>query len=294
MYLLIYTNSYFCLKPHNDMILGIDIGGTNISFGLVEDGQVVFSKTVKSFGNDFTLEQTIDYLKTNIDAVITPEVSAIGIGVPSVVDVRTGTVYDTANIPSWKEVPLQSIFEKLYGCPVHVNNDSNCYALGVYSIFAGKSKPDSLVAMTLGTGVGIGVVVDGKLFCGANCGAGELSCLPYRDGTLEDYTGKCFFHSRGFDPRALAEEARGGNAEALAVFKEYGVHIGYAVSVILLAYDPEVIVLGGGVANNYPLFRESMFDYLKKHFPYRKTMENLVIEIATDNFIPVIGAASLI
>lgn len=276
------------------MILGIDIGGTNIGLGLVENGHVIRSVSVPSFSPGATLDQTTDYLKQQIDAIMTPEVKGIGFGVPSVVDVENGIVYDTANIPSWQEVHLKSIFEKKYGCPVAVNNDSNCYALGAYASMFASSKPDSLVAITLGTGVGMGLVIDGKLFCGAHCGVGELSCLPYKDGTIEDYTSKKFFLNAGWCPKDAGEAARNGDPKAQALFEEFGEHLGYAISTVLYAYDPRTIVLGGGVGNNYPFFRKSMLDYLKNNFPYHKTVEHLDIVIATDLLIPVIGAASLI
>lgn len=276
------------------MILGIDIGGTNIGLGLVEDGHVIRSVSVPSFPSDFSQEQTIEYLKYQIDAIMTTEVKGIGFGVPSVVDVENGIVYDTANIPSWQEIHLKSIFENIYGCPVAVNNDSNCYALGAYASMFASPKPDSMVAITLGTGVGMGLVIDGKLSCGAHCGVGELACLPYKDGTIEDYTSKKFFLNAGTNPKQAGEAAGSGDPKAQALFDEFGEHMGYAISTVLYAYDPRTIVLGGGVANNYPYFRETMLGYLKKNFPYHKTIEDLDIVIATDNFIPVIGAATLI
>lgn len=280
------------LKTTELMTLGIDIGGTNIGFGLVDDGRLVRSLSVPSFTPDATLAQTIDYLKEHMDTLMSEDVSSIGFGVPSVVDVEKGIVYDTANIPSWTEVHLKDIFEDIYSCPVYVNNDSNCYALGTYSMMA-EPKPASLVAVTLGTGVGMGIIIDGKLYSGANCGAGELSCLPYSEGTVEDYTSKKFFISAGCDPKDAGEAARKGDAKALALFADYGKHLGHAVAMVLYAYDPEVIVLGGGVGNNYPFFKDAMISYLKEHFPYHKTIENLNIQIATEQSIPVVGAASL-
>lgn len=276
------------------MIIGIDIGGTNITIGQVKDCKVVKSVAVKSFDREWTLDRTLEYLCTQIDTLFSPDVEGIGFGVPTVVDVENGIVYDAANIPSWKKVELKSFFEKRYGCPVRVNNDSNCYALGAYASIPEASRPGSMVAMTLGTGVGMGIVIGGKLFCGANCGAGELSCLPYLDATMEDYASKKFFHNRGTNPKAARAEALAGNPEAIALFKEYGAHIGYAVSTILYAYDPQTIVLGGGVSNSFPLFRDSMYEYLQKNFPYPKTVENIDIAVMTNALIPVLGAASLI
>ena len=276
------------------MTLGIDIGGTNITLGLVRDGKVVAMEKVRSFPFQSTCEQTLDYLEKQIRKIITPDITGIGFGVPSVVDVKEGVVYDTANIPSWKEVHLKSRFEEKFGLRVEVNNDSNCYALGAYETYPAASRPESLVAMTLGTGVGMGIINEGKLFTGANCGAGELSCLPYNGATIEDFCSKKFFYGNGIDPIAAGEKALAGDTASLDLFEEFGRHLGYAVCTILYAYDPEVIVLGGGVANNYPLFRKDMEVYLCNNFPYHKAIERLQVDVITRDDIPVLGAASLV
>ena len=275
------------------MTLGIDIGGTNLSFGLVDQGQLRDVFSVPSFPREATLEESLGYLSTQIGKIITPDTGKIGIGVPSVVDVREGIVYDTQNIPSWKEVPLKACLEERFGIPVAVNNDANCYALGIYGLYPAESKPELLVAVTLGTGVGMGIVTEGKLLNGVNCGAGELGTLPYRDSVIEDYCGRHFFDAAGWDSRAASGAARAGDPKALALFDELGQNLGFLVSTVLFAYDPSHIAFGGGIANNYPLFRPSMERYLQEHFPYRKTLERLRIDLFTDTIIPVIGAALL-
>jgi len=276
------------------MTLGIDIGGTNIVLGLVDNGQIKHKESFNSFAAGSTVEETLSYLASLIDKVITPDVTGIGVGVPSVIDVENGIVYDTANIPSWKEVHLRRFLVNEYGVDVRVNNDANCYALGAWWAFPESSRPGTMVAVTLGTGVGIGIVENGRLFCGANCGAGELCCLPYKGRTIEDFCGKRFFADRNVSPVDAGMAARKGDPEAKALFEEYGRELGSAVRVVLLAYDPHCIVLGGGLSNNYDCFRDSMMQYLREHFPYQKTIDRLRIEIANDDSIPVIGAASLI
>jgi glucokinase len=275
------------------MTLGIDIGGTNISFGLVENGNVVKGFSVPSFSHEATQEQTLDYLSAQIRKLLLPTVEKIGIGVPSVVDVKRGIVYDTQNIPSWQEVPLKEALEARFKIPVAVNNDANCYALGVYGTYPADQKPDTLVVITLGTGVGLGIVNDGKLFCGANCGAGELGCLPYKDSILEDYVSKKYFTGADWVSYDAFKAAQAGDAEALRLLKEFGEHLGVMVTTVMYAYDPDRIALAGGVANNYPFFRQSMMDYVRANFPYRKAVERLEFDICTDNNLPVIGASLL-
>lgn len=275
------------------MTLGIDIGGTNISLGLVDDGIIQTSFSAPSFPADASLEQTLDILTDQIRRIITPDTRKIGIGVPSVVDLKEGVVYDTQNIASWDKVPLKAFLEERFQVPVAVNNDANCYALGVYAQYPATARPELLVTITLGTGVGMGIVAEGRLFCGANCGAGELGTLRYKDAALEDYCGRHFFDAAGRDSREAAEAARGGEPAALALFDELGRNMGVLMSTVLFAYDPSHVAIGGGIAHNYPLFRPSMERYLQEHFPYRKVLERLKVDIFTDNIIPVIGAALL-
>ena len=197
-----------------------------------------------------------------------------------------------------------------------MNNDANCYALGVYGTYPADSKPDVLVAITLGTGMGLGIVDGGRLFCGANCGAGEMGCLPYGDSIVEDYCSKKFFEGAGWDSKEAYLAAEAGNPDALELFDEFGRHLGAALCAVMYAYDPDRIALAGGVANNYPFFRQAMEEYVRialaggvannypffrqameeyvnANFPYRKAVERLTIDVRTDGNLPVIGAALL-
>jgi glucokinase len=275
------------------MTLGIDIGGTNVSLGLVQDGAIQNAFSAPSFPPEASLEQTLEALSAHISRIITPQTRKIGIGVPSVVDLKEGIVYDTQNIPSWKEVPLKAFLEERFQIPVAVNNDANCYALGVYAQYPETDRPELLVTITLGTGVGMGIVEEGRLFCGANCGAGEIGTLPYRDSMLEDYCGRHFFDAAGRDSKEASAAARAGDPAALAFFDELGRNLGVLMSTVLFAYDPSHVAFGGGIAHNYPLFRPAMERYLQEHFPYRKVLERLKVNIFTDHNIPVIGAALL-
>ena len=273
------------------MILGVDLGGTNLCIGLVKDNAVLSRVSVPSFAADATLEQTLEYLAAQIAEVFTSEVKKIGIGVPSVVDVEKGIVYEAANIPSWKEVHLKEFLESRFGVPVNINNDANCYAMGAYGRLSDVSSPDVLVTVTLGTGLGIGVVDHGRLFCGYNCGVGEVGYVDYKDGCLEEYCSRQFFDKHGVQCHEAAAAAINGDAAAIELFNEFGRNLGYAVCLLMYAYDPSHIVFGGGIANALPLFRSSMEEYVKGHFPFRSNFYRLHFEAMTENDIPIIGAS---
>lgn len=172
-------------------LIGVDLGGTNVRAGRVENGAIaqVEERPISSLG---MRREIIEEVCETIQAVITPDTTAIGFGAPSVVDVEKGIVYSVINIPSWHEVPLKQILEDRFGLPVFVNNDANCFAMGELYYGSGRGYRH-LVGLIVGTGLGAGIVVNGRLYSGANCGAGEIGSLPYRDKTLEDYCSGQFF-----------------------------------------------------------------------------------------------------
>jgi glucokinase len=273
------------------MLLGIDLGGTNIRIG-----QIVGTGLVKKISlpspAQMTLEESLDYMKTHIRTMITPETEGIGIGVPSVVDIERGIVYNVTNIPSWKEVHLKEVFEAEFGVPVCVNNDANTFALGEAEYGVGSGFRD-VVAATLGTGVGAGIIIGGALYSGRNTGAGEIGSLPYLDATLEDYCGSNFFtrlHST--TGSAAAGAAREGDAAALKLWDEFGSHMGMLMQIILFTYDPELVIFGGGIAGAWDLFERPMREKMGE-FPYPETVRNIRIEISRNPDIQILGAAAL-
>lgn len=273
------------------MVLAIDLGGTNLCLGLVDNGVVVNMTSVPSFRTSATMEQTLEYLAEQISIMITPDVEKIGIGVPSVVDIEKGIVYDAANIPSWKEVHLKRFLEERFGLPVSVNNDANCYAMGAYGTYSDDQKPEVLVTVTLGTGLGIGIVDHGRLFCGVNCGTGELGYLDYKDGCLEEYCSRQFFDKHGVLPHEASAAALAGDKEAISLFNEFGRNLGHALMILMYAYDPSHVVFGGGIANALPLFRNAMEECLREKFPFKKNVDKLIIDVRTSGEIPILGAS---
>ena len=275
------------------MILGVDLGGTNLGLGLVDNGRVVEMRSVPSFAPSASMEETLEYMAEQISAMMSPGVSRIGVGVPSVVDLKEGIVYDAANIPSWKEVHLKAFLEDRFGVPVNVNNDANCYAMGAYGTYPDDAKPDVLVTVTLGTGIGIGVVDHGRLVCGVNCGAGELGYIDYKDGCLEEYCSRQFFDRNGVKPHEASAAALAGDAESIELFNDFGRNLGHALMILMYAYDPSHIVLGGGIANALELFRGAMEEYVSERFPFPANFKKLRIDVKTGNEIPIIGASLL-
>lgn len=272
-------------------IIGVDLGGTNVRAGKVRDGRIEKSVSRRITGS--ASEQVVlDEIFETIDGVIGADVAGVGFCVPSVVDVPKGIVYAVENIPSWKEVRLREALERRYGVPAWVNNDANAFAVGELHFGRGRGVRN-LVGLIVGTGLGAGIVVDGRLYSGTNCGAGEIGTIPYRDRTIEQYcSGVYLKRESGLDGQELFERARAGDAAAIALFESLGAALGDALLIILYAYDPEMIVLGGSVSQAYSFFEKPMRDRLGS-FAWPHVVEKLQIVRSEMKDVAILGAAAI-
>jgi len=272
-------------------VLGIDLGGTNIRVGRV-DGRTLSRVESAPTPAGGTAEDVVHRMHSLIERFEVDAVDGIGIGVPSVVDVETGVVYDVQNIPSWTEVPVKALLEDRYDVPVHVNNDANCFALGEFYFGKGQDQP-SMIGLILGTGFAGGVVLNGRLYAGPHCGAGEFGMLPYKDSVFEHYCAGLFFERQGLDGEAVFERAQAGDDEALALFRELGHHLGMALKAVLYTYDVPFLVFGGSVRHAYPYFSDSMWEAVNT-FAYSPMLDRLTIRLSELDHVAILGAAALV
>ncbi len=274
------------------MIIGVDLGGTKIRAGINSGGIITDHRYTLLHSKD-SLDSTLSQLKNFIAQLIKPEITGIGIGVPSIVDVEKGIVYNVINIPSWERVELKSILEKEFGIPVFINNDVNCFVLGEQRYGQAKGFA-SLVGLTIGTGLGSGIIINDQLYSGANCGAGEIGYLPYLKHNLEHYCSGIFFETeKSTTAIRVFNDATTGDTDALAMWQEFGVHMGNAIKCILYAFDPEAIIIGGSVANAYSFFADSMMQEMQ-NFLFPGSLKKLKIILSDNNDIQLLGACALV
>ena len=274
------------------MIIGVDVGGTKINAGIVAGGKVT-SMQHTFLRNKESLSSTISQLIATISPLIIPGITGIGVGVPSAVDLERGIVYNVINIPGWQRVELKKILEAEFNIRVLINNDVNCFVLGEHRYGEAKQY-SSVVALALGTGLGAGIIINNELYCGRNCGAGEIGLLPYRDKNLEFYTSSMFFESvystSAYEAHKNATE---GGHNALGIWAEYGKHLGNAIKTVVYTYDPEAIILGGSIAKAYPFFEKTMLESLAG-FQFPESIKKLKILRSLNDDIAVLGAAALL
>ena len=286
-------------------VIGVDLGGTNVRAGLVQEGTLVAIEQTQ-LPQEAEMEAVLDEIHRVVEPLFERGASAIGIGVPSVV--RDGVVYDVQNIPSWTQVPLQSKIEEAYGMPARVDNDANCFALGEWMFGEGRGEgaqenaappgppskhSSTLIGIIVGTGFAAGLVLEGRLYSGPNCGAGEIGMLPYRESIFEHYcSGQFFEREYGTTGAALFEAAEKGSEEAQAAFRTFGKHLGEGIKAALYAYDPDIIVLGGSARKAFPYFHETMQERIAS-FAFGRSLEHLKIAVSERDHIALLGAAAL-
>jgi glucokinase len=272
-------------------LIGIDLGGTNVRVAHIssEGIEKMDTEAVISKGS---VQDVLEQMYGLIDRIGTQNIEGIGLGVPGPVDEDKGIVYELINIPAWKKVEVKSLFEERYKIPVKVQNDANCFA--VAEKFYGKGwESQSFIGLIVGTGMAGGIFINGQLYTGPNSMAGEFGMMKYLDKFYEYYScGQFFSNVHGISGKEAYDRALAGDTEAIAMWKEFGKHLGTAIEAILYAYDPEKIVLGGSVGQSLSLYEEYLWAVLDD-FAFKNSLKNLKIEASELDNPGLLGAAAL-
>ena len=303
---------------------GVDIGGTTVKLGLfTTDGEIVDKweiKTRTENQGEAVLPDIAEALKEKLEEkkIDRDEVEGIGVGVPAPVNTE-GVVQNTANL-GWGYKEVKREMEELSGMRAEIGNDANVAALGEMWLGAGKGRKN-IVMVTLGTGVGGGIISDGKPLVGAHGAGGEIGhlCVNYEEtdhcgcgntGCLEQYasaTGitrlanirlakddaKSVLREQEVSAKTVFDAVKAGDAVAKEIAEEFGKYLGHAMANLAAVADPSAIVIGGGVSKA----GEVLIEYVEKNFKERAFFANKDTEfvLATlGNDAGICGAAKLI
>jgi len=257
----------------NRTAIGIDFGGTTIKSAVVRDGKIAERGEIID-----TLKHDAKSLNEALFSVIEtlrnshPDVAGVGVGLPGFVDSINGIVHHLTNVPGWDEVPLTKLIEDRSGLRATIDNDVNAMTYGEWKYGAARGARHA-ICITLGTGVGGGLILDGRLYRGAQLAAGEIGHAsidykgkpgPYGNfGGLEEYVGNQQIAERAAEayqaagiprtkeqctPRELDIAAQGGDGIAKSVWEAVGDEVGAALASAVWVLNPDTIVVGGGVA----------------------------------------------
>jgi len=313
---------------NKNFAIGIDVGGTNLKFGLVnKNGKIlkeVILPTLAHLGRDKVLKRIIEGVKEISCGVKKSKVLGLGIGTPGLVDSNKGIVRGFNNIPGWKEVPLKKILKKEFGLQTFVDNDVNVMTLAEWAC-GGAKGAQNVVCLTLGTGVGGGIIIEGKLYHGTSLSAGEIGhipisfngprCLCGNIGCLERYIGNRYIVDRAkkylkkekhtilkkwiaegnvLSPELLAKGAKRGDRLSLRIWDEVAEYLATALSGVVNFVNPEKIIIGGGVSNAGDVLFGPLRKKVRKKAADIPAKDVKIIKAALGERAGLIGAAMLV
>ena len=284
-------------------VIGIDLGGTAIKLGrFLQDGTCLNSLNIPT-PQPATPTAVVEAIVEAIKSFSTTTPLAVGIGTPGPADASGRIARVAINLTDWHDVPLAEWLEAKTGYPTIIANDANCAGLGEAWLGAGRQF-QHLILLTLGTGVGGAIILDGKLFTGHQGAAGELGlitlnpdgpvCNSGNQGSLEQYASVQAIRRRtGKEPAELGEMAKNGDKYALEFWQSYGRDLGIGLASLIYVLTPEAIVIGGGVSASAEFFFPSALAEIERRVlpSSRAGLQLLVANLG--NQAGMVGAAKL-
>jgi glucokinase len=292
--------------------VGVDLGGTNLRIAAVNQQDDLMERvtlgTRKALGRDHVIHEMIEAIRLlSVKYADTGRLQGIGIGVPGIIDMKTGMLRESPNLPGWAGSPVQAQIERLLGTPVILENDANVAALGEKWLGAARDV-DDMAMLTLGTGVGGGIVLEGKIWHGMTGMAGEFGhmtvepegplCGCSNRGCVEQYASatavlrmakeaiasgdapglaKAAASDPQFSSKAVYDLAMQGDEGARRVFERMGRALGICLANLVNALNLPMFVVGGGAASAWDAFSPSMFHELRQRsLVYAATAPNVL------------------
>jgi len=309
--------------------IGVDVGGTNVKLALVDmNGKIVYSNTTPTRA-DLGYEHSIANIQTAIEELMKETntnkdvIEAIGFGFPGQIDYQAGIVRLLPNMPGWVEIPVAKIMEDKFGITTKLDNDVRVATLGELKYGAGKGC-QNLVCITVGTGIGSGLVFNGKLIRGAKnaageighikltmgdgpiCGCGDYGCFEaYASGPAIVAEAKEYIKggksskfkelaTEELSPYIVAQAALQGDAVAKRIFTKMGEIIGLGLTSVINLLNPEKVIIGGGVADAGDILFNPIKETIQKRAMPIQASAVEIVPAVLGNTAGVIGASLLI
>ncbi len=294
------------------MQIGLDIGGYKINSVLMTGKRIIKKRKIliKSMSNrKIMIAQIFDCIDFLINGVNKEQIKGIGIGVAGPIDLKKGIVLNPPNLKALENFPLTDAVWKRFKIKTIINNDVNCLGIAEGILGAGKNK-ENIVGLTLGTGVGGCLILKRKLFCGASGSAGEIGhmiikkdgrkCNCGNKGCLETYVStKGIIKTarevglRGRTPEQIVKMAKRGNKKAIKVFQITGEYLGIGLSNVVNILNPNLIIVGGGIANAGKFIFDSAKKSMKKNILSPLAKNTKIVKAKLGEDAGAIGAALL-
>ncbi len=305
---------------NDQLAIGVDFGATSIKMGVVQGSRILESSIPLATQEYDSPESIMEAMLETIGGLMEKHsgITAIGLGMPGWCDYYKGVLYQLTNVPVWdREVPVKEVFERRLNLPVTIDNDANCMAYAEWKLGAGKNR-QNLVCLTLGTGIGGGIIIHNQMVRGRRCSAGELgqTSINWNGrrghfgnlGAIEDYIGNNelaveaqlrYAHEgqrrelEECTPRLLSEAALKGDRIALALWDDYAQKLASLIMNMTYALVPDAFIIGGGVSKAGDLIFAPLRRHLQEQlFPVLYEDLNL-LHAHFENEAGIIGAAHM-
>jgi len=288
-------------------MLGVDLGGTKISCGLISTKGEILGKpyTIPTGGKDsekVIINRIFDAVEKALEVTrlkIT-DISGIGIGATGPLDMKEGVILECPFLPTLNYFPLRKTIHEKFNIPVFLDNDANCFTLGECFFGAGREH-EIVLGYTLGTGLGCATVISKNIYRGATQHACEIWPSPYRNETIEYFVSghgisRMYRDLGGEKTTALqiAKLACDGNKTAQQTWEQFGEHLAYALSWGINTIDPDIVILGGSIANAIDLFAPAMEQFLRKYLCPLPGEKTKVVKAQLGDYAGLMGAACLV
>lgn len=318
------------MGDNKTLLIGVDLGGTNMRVGMVtSDGRMVHRlilPTRVNLGLHKVVERIIKAIQEVINQTIAPgnQIKGIGIGSPGTIDIQSGIIISSPNFPKWKQVPLKHMIEERLSIPTFMDNDANAFAFGEKWVGAGK-EVQSLVCLTLGTGVGGGIILNGRIWHGADGMAAEighmtvlpdgLKCNCGNYGCLESYASASSIVRRvcnaiqsgkltmvldyakdnleNITSDLVYQAALKGDELAIHIMNETATFLGIGIANLINLLNPEMIVVGGGLTNAWDIIYPVTLKEVQKRALSEVAKRVKIVRASLGDNSGIIGAAGI-
>lgn len=284
------------------VFLVYDLGGTFVKWGLFDENlKVIFNDKIPTFSNKRIGSEIIKDLANHAKNLLKKyKILAIGMSSPGAIDSNNGIVLGAApNIREYQGVKIKEIFQKIIKVPFFVGNDVNCATFGEFT-FSKINKYKNIMMITLGTGIGGGIIIDGKLQFGKHNFTGEIGHMPYKGKIWENFASTKALTSKV--SKYLQREISGEevlkivktNKNVEKIFLEWLDNVGYGLAIIFMILDPDVLIIGGGISEGYSFDSMSFWDnHIKKFLDPNIKIKMKIFNASLGNKAALYGAAIL-
>ncbi len=304
--------------------IGVDLGGTNIAVGLVNEKHEIVARLSTPTNAERPYDEIVKDIALTVIKLIEDnnipmeEIKYIGLGAPGILDNVNGTITDNSNI-HWENYPIKERLQKYIDKPVFLGNDANVATWAEYLNGCGKNT-ENFIMLTLGTGVGGGIIINGKLITGSHsigaeighfifksggnkCGCGNQGCIEaYCSATalikmalkdLDEHTDSMIAKAEKVSAKTVIESAKAGDTYGVQLFEEYTDNLAQVLASIINFLDPDVIALGGGVANAGEYLLKPVREKMLQYVTFPKLTQTKILKAEMGNDAGIIGAACL-